>query len=256
MLKHSKGKIRFAILIKLVTITAGETNKNKRRSPNFGFSSCSITKRVRTVVAGYEGVEIAARHDSIDGGPGEGVDAKCSDLSSLASDDSIESSIRETDAIVDVETKPTDSFPVEEVSSSSSDLSNVNSNKSRNSLILETHPIEDLETMSTTPFTENEASSALSSVDWSHSIYSPRRSLDIVPRAIGFNAEPETLPESGTTSAPSVQGQSADPLLSPCSLPHCYPGPDAIHVRIRGHAWPAMRGKRFTRTCTICWRCF
>lgn len=204
MLKHSKGKIRFAILIKLVRMTAKETKNNKRRSPDVDFSPRSITKRVRTVLAGHEDLEIAATADAIDGGPDHGVDSESSGLSSVASDDSIDSSILETHAIAAVETQSPVDSTVAEGPSSSSNLSSVDSNDSINSSILETRAIEDVETKSTTPFPDNEVSSPLSSVDSNDSIISPSRSPDVVHDEIGFDIEQEN-------HSPLVQPLTASP---------------------------------------------
>lgn len=285
MLRHSKGKIRFAILIKLVRMTVKETRNNKRRSPDVDFSPRPITKRVRTVLAGDVDFEGAVTQDSIDGGADDDVDFECSDLSSVASNDSIDCSVLETHAIVDADTQSTDSVPVDEAPSSSFDLSSVDSNDSINRSILETHAIDDVETKSTTPISNHDVSSPLSSVDSNDSINSPPGSLNILPAATGSDVESEDpsiavpplvepLATSSPSNAPSSEGNPraafssafvtvlSSSLLTGArrevnALLNCIefwprrPGPEDVFTfgweDMPGLRYPdVMRGKRFT----------
>lgn len=281
MLRHSKGKIRFAILIKLVRMTAKETRNNKRRSPDVDFSPRPITKRVRTVLAGDVDFEGAATQDSIDAGPDDDVDFECSDLSSVASNDSIDSCILQTHAIVDAETESTDSVSVDEAPLSSSDLASVDSNDSINSSIPETPAIDDVETNSTTPFPDHQVSSQLSSVDSNVSINSPPSSLNILPAATGFDVESEDpsiavppLATSSPSNAPSSEGnpraafssafvtvlssslltgarREVNALLDCIEFWPRRPGPEDVFTfgweDMPGLRYPdVMRGKRFT----------
>lgn len=128
MLKHSKEKIRFAILIKLVRATAKEKRNNKRAPRDAEFSPRPITKKVRMddddfLLSESDDIDFAAfklTHDSVVRSLDYGLDSDISELSNVASRDLFDFSILTTPEIphptVELEPKTIEFFPAGDVS--------------------------------------------------------------------------------------------------------------------------------------------